>query len=224
MPAKKSKPKRKVGLEIDAPFVSHGRAYRDLELVDMRLRHASLRGGPKPDSIREITNVSLTNTHVARSAAQNLALRNVVVAGCETETPVRLVNCFCDGVVMKGELGRWHASLHLFMPSLREYAGAFYTDVEWALDIREAHFHDAILRGIPVDKVRRDPERHFVLRKARLRSDDSWKRLPKPIVNRIRFWLWLDGDAELLIANDRSPSFADELERYRTLRDAGFLE
>lgn len=224
MAAKKSHPKRKVGLQIEAPFVAHTRPFSNLELVDTTIRYGSLSGGSKPDSIRKITNVSFTNTRVSHSSARNLALKNVVVTGCETETPVRLVNCFFDGVVMTGDLGRWHVSLDLFMPSLRTYAGAFYSDVDWALDIREARFHDAILRGIPVDKVRRDPERHFVLRKAKLRTDDSWKRMPKPIVNRIRFWLWLDGESELLVANDHAPSFERELDGYRTLRDAGFVE
>jgi hypothetical protein len=43
-------------------------------------------------------------------------------------------------------------------------------------------------------------------------------------VNRIAFWLRLADDAELLVANDASPTFQLELDRYRTLRDAGFAD
>lgn len=212
------------GKEIVAPFVEGKKAFSNLELSDVKFQNASLRGGPMPDDIRKVSNVTLTNTRVARSLVQNLALSKVVVDGCVTETPMRLENCFFDEVVMKGDVGRWHVSLELFMPSLRKYASEFYIDVVWALDIREARFADAIFRGIPTDKVRRDPERQFVLRKDKLREDDSWKRLAKPLSNRITFWLRLDGDTELLVANDLAPTFELELERYRTLRDAGFAD
>jgi hypothetical protein len=194
------------------------------EYDGLSVEYQSLGGGSKPDPIRRISGLAFTNTRVSHSAARNLALKNIVVSGCVTETPARLVNCFFDSVVLKGDVGRWHLSLHLFMPSLVKYASEFYADVDWALDIREARFHDAIVRGVPVDKVRRDPERHFVLRKPALRSDDSWRGLPKPLVNRLEFWLWLPGDTELLIASDYAPYRDRELARYRALREAGLLE
>lgn len=220
-----TKRRKKVsGRKIVAPFVDGKKALSNLDVSNVEFQNASLRGGPMPDDIRKVSNVLLASSRVARSAAQNLALSNVCVDGCRTKTPIRLVNCFFDCVVMRGDVGSWHVSLDLFMPSLRTYSSEFYEDVEWALDIREARFLDAIFRGIPVDKVRRDPERHFIVRKDKLRRDDSWRRLPKPLVNRLAFWLRLDGDAELLIANDRAPSFEAELERYRALREAGFAE
>lgn len=206
------------------------KAIRGLHLRGCTFERCRLRAAFFSKGARRVSDVTIEAARAKQVSAQRLDLRNVVVDGCDCDQAVRLENVRFDRVVMRGNVGRWHVSSELSTPELVAETRAFYDKVDWALDIREARFTDAIFRGIPVEKIRRDPTRHFVLRKDKLRADDGWRKLSKSIQNRVPFWLGLRSstsertDTELLVANDHAPTFELELERYRALRDAGYSD
>jgi hypothetical protein len=104
-------------------------------------------------------------------------------------------------------------------------AATFYDDVEWALDIRGARFKELELRGIPGNKVLRDPERHVLLRKDRIAKH------PKLVLGSPGFGeVLLDtardrpDEPEIFCANELSEKFEDNKAVIRYLREKGLAE
>lgn len=88
-------------------------------------------------------------------------------------------------VTLRGRIGPIILS-HLVTPSQRdstvqrafaEANAAYYTTVDWALDIREAEFEEDVdLRGIPGHLIRRDPKTQVLVMRAKA-LEGTWRQL-----------------------------------------------
>lgn len=220
--APKTKRAANMGATFTRAYLEAGAAIRGAHLVGCTFESCGNRASfDKPTTV---TGVTLErSTVVGFCGLKDVVLRDVVVDTIDTRTPLRIDTCFLKHVTLRGDVGRLQI-VEYWRQDHQKKSDAFYAKVDWALDIREARFTEAVIRGVPVDKVRRDPERHVVLHKARVRADASWRKLPPPLVRRLVFWLSLPRDAELLVASDRSPYFEQQLQTHRDLVAAGFAD
>src|SRR5262249_41627715 len=136
-----------------------------------------------------------------------LMFREVAIDTCRRNPTIMITNCLYDRVTMKGDFGSWFfAWLPEYLSQKQlEIASRFYDQVAWALDIRQARFSDLTLRGVPGDKVLRDPKRHGLIRKDRLIADHSWETCEdKGLVAVLRAGLDRPDESEILAAPDLS--------------------
>ena len=63
----------------------------------------------------------------------------------------------------------------------------FYEETDWAIDISAAYFNDIDIEGIPVDLIRRDPSRQFVVTRNRALQED-WRF---KVRCKNDFWVWM---------------------------------
>jgi hypothetical protein len=102
----------------------------------------------------------------------------------------------------------------------------YYRDVEWAVDISEAEFLEADLRGIPVHLVRRDPATQFILRREKLMAG-GWRGadLGDPLMpHLIQIFLESGKSAEVMVAARRAKNFKNMIAGFRRLQDMGFVD
>jgi hypothetical protein len=178
-------------------------------------------------SFARVERTSFTRTTLKSKHIGKVILREVTIDTCRRNPTFVVSNCLFDRVTMRGDLGSWMIAWladHL-SPAQAMFAASFYDTVDWALDIRAARFTQLTLRGVPGEKVRRDPERHGLLRKERLLADRSWEGYPdKGLVAVLRATLDRPAESEILCANELSRTFAAATKRLTMLRAAGFAE
>jgi hypothetical protein len=160
-------------------------------------------------------------------------VEDTVITGLRTRGLLQIWGPVLKHVRLKGRLGRLMISdVHdpSASPSSREAFRADnrdrYADIDWAIDISEAEFEEADLRGVPGGLVRRDPETQVLVRRAAL-LDGRWRRVPLEDT----WWgvaletLLLDGrESEVLVAPRRHPKFPKLRDGLDRLRDAGIAE
>jgi hypothetical protein len=103
----------------------------------------------------------------------------------------------------------------------------YYSSVDWALDIREAQFEEADLRGIPARLILHDPETQFILTREKA-LEGRWKEVDLSGTHwktSIEFFLEeTNASDEILVAPKRHPRYRPLLAGLWALRDAGVLE
>jgi hypothetical protein len=167
--------------------------------------------------------------------AINCAVQGGVVEECVVTNLQSNTRLICWGtvfrhVILRGRMGNFMISevgassaAGEDQKRFEEANKAYYATVDWALDIREAEFDDADLRGVPTQLVRRDPETQMILTREKLLSG-SWRRVD--LVDRLLPGMieafMLSGDPSVLfIAGKRSKSFKSMLSGLQNLRAAG---
>ena len=103
---------------------------------------------------------------------------------------------------------------------------AFYADVEWALDIREARFRRCDISGVPGRLVRRDPSTQILVTRERL-ARSRWQDLGYLGTSwRVGFERMLDAGIEdrVYVAEPRGKDFVAQLALIGILREAGIAE
>lgn len=105
----------------------------------------------------------------------------------------------------------------------REANGAFYTAVDWALDIRDAQFATVRLSSIPGQLIRRNPATQVMVSRSKLLERD-WSKLPLPSITRVSVENCLASchEYQVIVAGERSRTFAAQLEGLEILRREGF--
>ena len=210
-----------------------GAAYESLAFSRCRFEGCSLGSRDTIDRRSIVRNVSLVDCRVRGCATGPAIFEDVTVSGLVTANLFQLWGPAFRHVVLRGKIGRVMISnIHSTLasrPEQRAFQQAnrdFYADVDWALDIAEAQFEEADLRGVPGELVRRDPDSQVVVRRDRL-LDGRWRTLD------LRGTWWAtslqgmldDGiESEVLVAPTRDPDF-DRLRRgLLILRDEGIAE
>jgi hypothetical protein len=124
---------------------------------------------------------------------------------------------------------------HLISPLARpkeqqafdEANAAYYSSVDWALDIRDAAFEEADLRGIPAHLVCRDPATQVVVTRHKA-LEGAWRQLdlsgPYWPMSLEILLSESQAPAVVLVAPKRDPQYGKLLEDLRKLRDAGVAE
>lgn len=134
--------------------------------------------GPPDDGRPLLRDLELTNLRLTRVALSGAVLRDVMVDGlsCDSDSKFFFGNQL-EHVTLRGRVGTvvldsGHPSRELD----QAYAAAIRTAeklVDWTLDISQA-VGSIEIRGYSADRIRRDPETQFVVRRASL-LDGRWR-------------------------------------------------
>jgi hypothetical protein len=222
------------------PISSRPKLYRGDDYRDCEFCHCSFEGSA----------LSITRDPQKRSTFRNIRLIGCDVRGCSIHTAVledihveRLTthNTLCcwgavfKHVTLKGPVGdimfNCAVATGTATPdeqrAFDEANANYYVSVDWALDITDAEFHDADIRGIPARLIRRDPETQAVVTREKA-LEGRWRELDLSRTHwktTIEFLLNRPGDPDVvLVAGKRYRRCRDLLDGIRLLRDAGIAE
>lgn len=197
---------------------------------------------------------------LTESTDQRLTIRDIAVVDCRTKRvivgPAVIDSVTIDGLRTDDPLFVWGAALrHTTLKgrierlvfrrriasvvasdavhaSFARVNTAFYSDVDWALDITEAEFTEVDLEGIPARLIRRDPATQVVVTKAKA-MEGRWRALD---LSRTWWGILLGAyanasgvgagpqDAIVLAAPKRRKDFRHHLDGLKLLRDEGIAE
>ena len=130
----------------------------------------------------EVVNCRLNGCHCGPAIFED-----VLVSGLETNDLVLLWGALFRRVSLRGDLGKFKVnqvvdavdqSAEVQFP-FDQYREQFYSQGEWALDIREAKFREFEVRGIPSSLVLRNPESQVVVTRERA-LDGRWRSQLSP--------------------------------------------
>jgi hypothetical protein len=191
------------------------------------------------DPRRRITvrNVQMVDCEQRGCALDAAIVEDVLVDGFKTDTLFQTWGAVFKHVTLRGKLGRLMISPYTSsfivngMKDLRlqkpfdEANRLYYSLVDWALDIREAQFVEADLRGIPGQLVLRDSETQFLITREK-GLEGMWKEVDLSGTHwKTAIEIFLEGgrESEILVAPKRNPRFRPLLAGLWALRDAGVV-
>jgi hypothetical protein len=211
-----------------------GKTFSDLEFLNCYFVECKISVAQKPSRRSTIRNVKFINCEQRGCTLYTAVVEDVILNSIKTNGLFQTWGAVFKHVTIKGKIGRIMTSPRirvLIAPpeqqKLFDVANeAYYRNVDWALDIREAQFEEADLRGIPANLVLRDPETQFILTRERALnsklenidlSGTYWKTA-------IEIFLSSDAQDEVFVAPKSHPRFRPLLAGLWALRDAGVLE
>lgn len=168
------------------------------------------------------------------SALGPAIVETVMVEGFNTNGLFQTWGAVFKHVALRGRIGRIMVSplvspgwLTAGQQKLFDDANeAFYQTVDWALDIREAEFEEADLRGVPGRLIRRDAETQvLVIREKALMG--TWRDLPLSSTywpTALEFFLETGRADIVFVAPKRAKNFRALLEGLDLLRREGIAE
>jgi hypothetical protein len=182
-----------------------------------------------------------------RGLIKNVKLRGTGMHACYI-TGVRVEDCSVEGLkrLGRGTLHFWgtvfkHVKLsgrlcgmsfrrqmHPPIPDQEawdESCRKYYSNVDWAFDLREAQFTSSVgFAAIPGSLIRRDPETQVLVSRPKLLSSE-WRSV---VGTRTAVWVSIDWflqdslfDDVVLVASKKAKYFKDELAVFESLRREG---
>lgn len=173
-----------------------------------------------PRNRTTVQDVRATNCEVRGSTVGAAIVENGLIDGLRTHSPLQVWGAVFRHVTFVGRVGtvmighRIHAGLadpatqHAFDDANATY----YAGVDWALDISEAEFVEADLRGVPADLVRRDAATQAVVRRENV-LDGRWRELD---LSRT----WWQVSIEFMLREGRSDVVLVAPKRHRAFKTA----
>lgn len=160
-------------------------------------------------------------------------IEDVVVDGLKTYSLLQIWAPVLRHVTIRGRIGRLMISdLHDTTASAAQVSAfqqdnaSLYRSVDWALDITEADFEEADLRGVPGHLVRRDPETQVIVRRERI-LDGRWRdleHLPARWQVALELLLKTGMPSEVFVAGRRERTFSELVKGLRLLQSEGIAE
>lgn len=185
-----------------------------------------------------IRNVRLIDCEEVGCGLDCAIVEDTLVDGLKTSDLFQTWGAVFKHVTLRGKIGRVMVSAVLapdtkgFAPAdqqraLDEANRRYYERVDWALDIREAEFAEADLRGVPGHLVRRDPSTQALVRREQALKG-TWREVDLSGTH----WgislemLARDGtvDSEVFVASRRARNFKALVAGLARLREAGIAE
>ncbi|MFT4212282.1 MAG: hypothetical protein QM626_10475 [Microbacterium sp.] len=219
-------------------FDRGGGVYESVRLDGCEFDNCGLSLVKSPERMSLVRDVVLSGCRVTDSEIGPCLFQDVVVDGLTTNPTLSIWSAFFRRVTLVGKVGKININtapsaffkdadvLDAFAEARRD----FYEHTDWALDISEARFVDLSCSGVPLDKIRRDPESQFILERAAfddfaLVAEDFKERFRELHYSIVSF-LESDREQELLVVPLAAPrarraAWSDGLEE---LRLRGFVE
>lgn len=211
-----------------------GKTFSNLEFLKCHFVSSRISITRDPKRRSTVRNVKIINCEQHGCALEAAIIEDVLVDGFKTHGLFQSWGAVFRHVVLRGKIGRIMTSplvaTGLATPDQQKSFDAansqYYTGVDWALDIREAQFEEADLRGIPTKLILRDPETQFIITREKA-LENKWKDIDLSGT----YWkgaieLFLDSGvaSKMFVAPKRNPRFRQLLGGLWMLRDAGVLE
>lgn len=207
----------------------------DLDLVGCRFESCVLSATRVVRSRTLVRSVKLEQCEQQGCYVGAAVFEDVVVDGLRSSEVLQVWGAVFRHVVLKGRLDRLMLSPTV-APSTANWAeqrafddaaAAFYAETDWALDISEADFKGADIRGVPADLIRRDPETQAVVRRANV-ADERWRSidLSKTYWDVTIELMLKEGreDVVLVVPKRAGKKRADLIDGIKRLRDAGVAD
>lgn len=182
-----------------------------------------------------VRNVRILNCSQKSCVLHCAKLHDVIVDGLETSDALFCRGALFEHVTFKGRIGEIVISPKVSpafatMTQQRDFdekADEFYSNVDWALDIREAEFEICDINGgLPARLIRRDPETQVIVTRERVLSG-QWRELDLADTywpSSLESFLKSGDTAQVLVAPKRNKKFKKLLKGLQLLREAGFAE
>jgi hypothetical protein len=201
-----------------------GRVFSGLDLRRVTFTSSVLGQHDDPSFGLVVRDSILQNCSFSACVMAGVRLENVTVDGARLSKS-SLSGCVFRNVTLRGKIGQFIVggpvrSLRGEMfAAFSEGMVDFYRDVDWALDIRDAQFAGATIRAVPGELVRRDEDRHFLLRRT---DRDTVLSLPDAPVLAKTYFRNFDltpFDSMVAVASQRSKTFVNQLADLQWLRE-----
>jgi hypothetical protein len=185
-----------------------------------------------------IRNCHLIDCSVHATYLNGAIVEDTIVDGLRTSARTNLLvfGAAFKHVTLRGRLGTLLSRpyTHLLADErhperddqFKQANAAYYAEVDWALDIREAEAAELTLIGVPARLVRRNPATQAVVRRAAV-ADGRWRTIDLGKAHwRITIEEMLDGgfDDVMLVAPTRSVNYAACLRGIEILRSEGIAD
>jgi hypothetical protein len=211
-----------------------GKTFSGLEFRECKFVGCAISLARNPNRRSKLSNVKFINCEQLGSALYEAIVEDVLIEGFKTNGLFQSWGAVFKHVVIRGKIGRIMTSQRIIsflkkpkeQNSFDEANAAYYKNVDWALDIRDAQFEEAELRGIPAKFIIRDPDTQFILTREKA-LEGKWKNIDLSgtyWTTAIELFLNIGGPDELFVAPKRHPRFRPLLAGLWALRDAGIFE
>lgn len=214
-----------------------GKTFSDLEFHRCYFESCRISWTRDPRRRTTVRNVKIIDCEQRGCALDAAVIADILVDGFKTDTLFQTWGAVFKHVTLRGKLGDLMISPYTSVFIARamknfsvqkpfdEANRLYYSSVDWALDIREAQFEDADLRGVPGMLILRDPETQFLITREKA-LDGKWKEIDLSGTHwktSIEFFLETNLDSNVLVAPKRHPRFRPLLAGLWALRDAGVV-
>ncbi len=219
-----------------ADFYDRGSAeYSDIEFRRCQFVSSRISVTREPARRSLVRRVRVSKCEVTGCALETAIVEDVVVEDLKTHNPLACWGTVFNRVVLKGKIGRIMVNPAIAtgtatpdeQRAFDEANAAYYAGVEWALDISEAEFQEADIRGVPARLIRRDTETQAVVTRQKA-LEGAWQKLDLSKTwwaTSIQFLLNRPNDSDvILVAPKRHRKFRDLLAGLKILREAGVAE
>jgi hypothetical protein len=209
--------------------VGSDREFAGLDIVDARFTGCRLSQSTDPGFGLVVRDVTVRHTRAYRCAVNGVRFEDVTVDGLASQGLLRLGYCVFRHVVLRGRVGPMMTvppPSSLPPETMRSFTSAvvdYYRDIDWALDISAAEFSDADFYFVPGDRIIRDPDTQYLLRRERIRSVELGALPPFAQIFAGRFEV-TPFDTIVAIAPTRSKDFPVLRAELEKLREAGLAE
>jgi hypothetical protein len=210
-----------------------GKNFSNLEFRRCHFESCRISSTRNPQRRSTIRNVKIIDCEELGCVLDAAIVENVLVDGFKTHGLFQTWGAVFKHVTIKGKIGRLMTSPLIAtamgtpaeQTAFNKSSAHFYMDIDWALDIREAEFEEADLRGLAARLVLRDPETQFILTRERA-LEGRWKNVDLTGTHwRTSIELFLERGAQdqVIVAPKRNPRFRSLLVGLWNLRDAGVV-
>ncbi len=216
-----------------------GRLFADMEFMQCQFRSCFISRGYDPNLRSTARNMRFLRCEEKACTIGRAILEDILVDGLKTHGRFDTWGAVFKHVTLKGRIGNLKISDFIVAadasPALRhkinlrfQAANAeYYRNVDWALDISQAEFEQADIRGVPGHLIRRDPETQVLVTRQKAEAGE-WKNLD---LSRT-YWATAINVAlrephytdMVLVAPKRDPRFKELLDGLNLLRRAGVAE
>lgn len=212
--------------------IDTGAVIQDINLYQCVFENCSLSRTKNPKLRSIVRNVDLADCVSINCKIGPVVLEEVTVNNLDTNDLLIMWGGLFKHVTLKGNIGRIKVNLEAHFADFSketqepfdEVRVAFYENTDWALDIREAHFDEFELRGVPTELVRRNSNTQVVVTREKAMHIDWDRRVSawnKHWPHILKHFLD-DGDpSTILIAPRGKRKLLDGL---KELRDLGVAE
>jgi hypothetical protein len=211
--------------------------FEDLEFTNCDFDAIGLSVGVSPDRFTTLRNCTFTNSRVSSAVfVGNTCFEDVTIDGLSARTDLQVAGAQLRHVVLRGAIdevrfnissGFGDEATQLRRAAINAANQAWYKEVDWALDIREARFTTWVeIVNVPGHLVLHDPERAAVITAERARAVDyksvDWG--DAPIIPAITRMLSRGHESRIVVVPSKGQLKRPMLAALDTLRSLGLAE
>jgi hypothetical protein len=215
---------------VGVKVLGSGRTLGSVELDRCVFNGSALAQFDDPDLGLVVRDVTARRCRAIRCSAQGVRFEDVHISGLAITSLMHLNGCVFKHVTLAGNIGPLmvtppNFSLPQDMKD-RFTAGiaAYYSGVDWALDISRVAFSDASFYYVPGHLIRRDEQTQFLLHRERVEQFGRLERLPTYAQIAARRFESTPFDTLVAVAAKRSKHFAAHKNQLEVLRAEGLAD